>query len=205
MAPRRAGTDPAAGTDPVPIKLANTVGWRFDPARRVERLPSGEALLTWSVTVGLLTAAEAAELRRAGRPALDAEAARVRHLREATFAVLEAHAAGRTPPPAALAAVADAVADATRHARPAATLPLTWVVAARDERVTDRRLALAVAGLLTSPDLARVGRCGNEPCGWLFVDRTRSHTRRWCASSGCGNRERARRHYERHTAHRRQP
>ena len=43
-----------------------------------------------------------------------------------------------------------------------------------------------------------VGRCANERCGWLFVDRTRSHNRRWCSSAGCGNVERARRHYERH-------
>jgi predicted RNA-binding Zn ribbon-like protein len=194
---RRPDTDATAGQDPLPVELANTVGWRFDPARRVERLPTGEALLTWTVGVGLLTPAEAGRLRRADPATLDAEAARVRHLREATFAALDAHAAGRTPPPAALAAVADAVTDATRHSRPAAELPLTWVVVTRDERVAGRRLALATAGLLTSPDLARVGRCDNEPCGWLFVDRTRNHTRRWCASTDCGNRERARRHYER--------
>jgi len=93
--------------------------------------------------------------------------------------------------------VRDAVVDAMRHAAPSADLPLTWVVAAGDERAVGRRLALAVAGLLASPDLSRVGRCANEPCGWLFVDRTRSRTRRWCTSAGCGNRERAKRHYER--------
>ena len=90
----------------------------------------------------------------------------------------------------------DAVVEAMRHAEPSAGLPLTWVVAAADERVAGRRLALAVADLLASPDLSRVGRCANEPCGWLFVARTRSRTRRWCTSAGCGNRERARRHYE---------
>jgi predicted RNA-binding Zn ribbon-like protein len=199
---RRPGTDPTAGPDPLPVKLANTVGWRFDPARRIERLPGGDALLAWAAAVELLTPAEARAVAAAGRAALDAEAARVRDLREAAYAALDAHVAGRPPPAGALARVRDAVVDAMRHAAPSPGLPLTWVVTAGDERAAGRRLALAVADLLASPDLSRVGRCGNEPCGWLFVDRTRSRTRRWCTSSGCGNRERAKRHYERHTGRR---
>ena len=194
---RRPGTDPTAGDDPLPVKLANTVGWRFDPARRVERLPAGDALLAWAGGVGLLSAAEARAVAAAGRTSLDAEAARVRDLREAAYAALDAHAAGQPPPAAALAGVRDAVVDAMAHAAPSADLPLTWVVAADDERVVARRLALGVAELLASPDLSRVGRCANEPCGWLFLDRTRSRTRVWCSSAGCGNRERAKRHYRR--------
>jgi predicted RNA-binding Zn ribbon-like protein len=200
VAARRPGTDPTAGPDPLPVKLANTVGWRFDPARRVERLPGGDALLAWAGAVGLLSPAEVRAVAAAGSAALDAEAARVRDLREAAYAALDAHVAGRPPPAAALAVVRDAVVDAMRHAAPSPGLPLTWVVEAGDERAVGRRLALAVADLLASPDLSRVGRCGNEPCGWLFVDRTRSRTRRWCTSAGCGNRERAKRHYERRTA-----
>ena len=199
MPSRRAGTDPASTPDPLPVRLANTVGWRFDPARRVERLPDGAALLAWAVDAGLVSRAEARALATAGGTALDAEAARVRGLREAAYAALDAHVAGQAPPAAALAAVRDAVVDAMGHAAPSAGLPLTWEVAAGDERAAGRRLALAVADLLASPVLSRVGRCANEPCGWLFVDRTRSRTRRWCSSAGCGNRVRAKRHYERHT------
>jgi len=197
VATRRPGTDPTAGTDPLPVKLVNTVGWRFDPARRVERLPAGDALLAWADAVALLTPAELRAVSAAGGAAWDAEAARVRDLRDAAYGALDAHVAGRPPPAADLAGVRDAVVDAMRHAEPSAVLPLTWVVAAGDERAVGRRLALAVADLLASQDLPRVGRCGNEPCGWLFVDRTRSRTRRWCTSAGCGNRVRAKRHYER--------
>jgi CGNR zinc finger len=61
-------------------------------------------------------------------------------------------------------------------------------------------LALQVLDLLQSPHLHLhlLRRCHGPGCGWLFLDRTRSHTRRWCSSSDCGNRARARRHYARH-------
>jgi predicted RNA-binding Zn ribbon-like protein len=186
------------------VKLVNTLSWRFDPARRTERLPDAESLLLWSLAVDVVTPAEAEALAGRGAAALDAEAARVRDLREAGFAAILAHVEDRPPPSAATGAVHRAYAAAVAAARPSGALPLTWDVAvagAEPERTVGHRLALAVAGLLASEELALVGRCANEPCGWLFVDLTRSHTRRWCSSAGCGNSERARRHYARHRDH----
>jgi predicted RNA-binding Zn ribbon-like protein len=34
-------------------------------------------------------------------------------------------------------------------------------------------------------------------CGWLFLDTSRNHMRRWCDMRICGNRAKVRRHYER--------
>ncbi|MEU2109343.1 CGNR zinc finger domain-containing protein [Streptomyces sp. NPDC019507] len=39
--------------------------------------------------------------------------------------------------------------------------------------------------------------CQGPGCGWLFLDRGRSHSRRRCSSGDCGERDRARRHYAR--------
>lgn len=47
-------------------------------------------------------------------------------------------------------------------------------------------IAASLARYLTTEDIARLKLCENANCRWLFVDQTRSHTRRWCASS-CGN------------------
>ncbi len=44
-----------------------------------------------------------------------------------------------------------------------------------------------------SPWTVRVKACGG--CGWLFIDRTRNNSKRWCISAMCGNRAKARRHY----------
>ena len=52
--------------------------------------------------------------------------------------------------------------------------------------------------LLTTPLLERVRECpGDETCGWLFLDTSRSGTRRWCDMRTCGNRAKVRTHYAR--------
>jgi hypothetical protein len=36
--------------------------------------------------------------------------------------------------------------------------------------------------------------CGNPHCRLVFIDESKSGTRRWCDDAGCGNRDRVRRH-----------
>ncbi|MET9464305.1 CGNR zinc finger domain-containing protein [Streptomyces sp. NPDC006544] len=52
--------------------------------------------------------------------------------------------------------------------------------------------------LAAAPD--RVRRCADPSCGLRFHDVSRNGTRRWCTSTGCGNRAKAARHYARRTA-----
>jgi hypothetical protein len=40
----------------------------------------------------------------------------------------------------------------------------------------------------------RLAICGNPLCRLLFLDESKSGTRRWCDDAGCGNRDRVRRH-----------
>jgi predicted RNA-binding Zn ribbon-like protein len=49
---------------------------------------------------------------------------------------------------------------------------------------------------LASGRLDRIRLCGSDTCEWLFLDESRNRSRRWCDMSTCGNREKARRHYE---------
>jgi predicted RNA-binding Zn ribbon-like protein len=58
-------------------------------------------------------------------------------------------------------------------------------------------LALHALDLVQTMPLDRLRRCDDDGCGWLFLDSTRNHSRRWCSSGDCGNRDRARRHYAR--------
>ncbi|WP_260412580.1 ABATE domain-containing protein [Alkalihalobacillus sp. TS-13] len=50
--------------------------------------------------------------------------------------------------------------------------------------------------LLSEKDLNRIKKCKNDPCGWLFLDTSRNHSRRWCSMAHCGNRKKARRFYQ---------
>jgi len=49
--------------------------------------------------------------------------------------------------------------------------------------------------LETAPE--RIRRCSHPNCVLWFLDTTRNGTRRWCSMAGCGNRAKAKRHYER--------
>ena len=56
----------------------------------------------------------------------------------------------------------------------------------------------SAAELLTSGELARVHKCASDRCGWLFVDRSKNHSRRWCDMKECGNVAKVRRYRTRH-------
>ncbi len=58
-------------------------------------------------------------------------------------------------------------------------------------------LALEALRLLQRSDPRRIGRCSDPACGWLFLDQSRNHSRRWCSSGDCGNRDRVNRHHAR--------
>ena len=54
-------------------------------------------------------------------------------------------------------------------------------------------VACSAADLLTSPELDRVKECASTTCEWVFLDRSKNRSRRWCDMSDCGNRAKARR------------
>lgn len=55
----------------------------------------------------------------------------------------------------------------------------------------------SAAELLASDRLGRIRGCASADCTWLFLDVSRNGRRRWCDMSVCGNRTKARRHYQR--------
>jgi len=64
-----------------------------------------------------------------------------------------------------------------------------WTLAA-DEIELDsalRPVLESAVALMTSERMARVRRCGNSTCYWLFLDETKNHSRRWCEMASCGN------------------
>jgi predicted RNA-binding Zn ribbon-like protein len=73
---------------------------------------------------------------------------------------------------------------------------ITWALSIRPER------ELAVRAVLAWGDLARhsPGRlrpCANGECRRFLVDHSKANAARWCSMAVCGNRMKARRHYER--------
>ena len=65
-----------------------------------------------------------------------------------------------------------------------------WSLDAIGDRLADEAMSL-----LRSPVIARLGACAG--CGWLFVDTSRAHARRWCSMNACGVRDKMRRYHRR--------
>ena len=57
-----------------------------------------------------------------------------------------------------------------------------------DTTAVTATIAREAVVLLGGPDASRIRQCGDPPCTRLFVDTSRSGSRRWCDMAGCGNR-----------------
>ena len=184
----------------VALDFVNTVGSRHTVAP-IERLGSYEELVSCARQLEIIDAARARRLLAAARRDPDrARQAleRAVSLREALYRLFAAIATGEEP----------ARAD---RARLDAELPrlcigpdLGW--SWRDEdRSLDSFLGAVVKAaveLVTSAEARdRVRVCGAPDCLWLFYDSSKNRSRRWCDMRQCGNRMKARRHYQRHHGH----
>ena len=117
-------------------------------------------------------------------------------LREAIWRAFDAFAKSGRADAADFATIQEEELTALKHARfvqSGSEVAYQWA----EELSLDRPLwdiARAAGELLRSTgDLVRVRECGSATCEWLFIDKSRNHTRRWCDMNDCGNRAKVRR------------
>ncbi|NBE50749.1 CGNR zinc finger domain-containing protein [Streptomyces boluensis] len=55
-------------------------------------------------------------------------------------------------------------------------------------------VAVAWSDLVVTGDAARLKRCAEHACAWVFWDVSKNRSRRWCSMRICGNRAKARRY-----------
>ena len=163
------------------LDVANSVVLRFDAARRTDRFAVPEQLHAFAGAASALSA------------------------ERDDFAPLAPLAEGRE---AAFIALREAVDAHFRHraihgeddnrllsdllARLSA---IFGAHAANDEGCpVDLATARSALRLVASPETERLKICPN--CEWLFIDRSKNRSRTWCDMSVCGNRAKARLHYQ---------
>ncbi|PRE15979.1 CGNR zinc finger domain-containing protein [Burkholderia multivorans] len=200
MNARRAPTGPdrliPAPADTLSIDFANTLYWRgTEPP--TETLRTIDDLFAWCRDQAGVPAC-VADACRAGIDDGPAWLAHALALREALYRLFLAQAEQREPQAEDLKQVGAFLAEASprvalarvdgryawRIEPPGATLgallsPVLW----------------SATDLLGGVRLAKVKRCANDACQWLFVDDSKNGSRRWCSMSSCGNRAKAYRHY----------
>lgn len=121
-------------------------------------------------------------------------------LREAIWRAFDRIAREREPETADLTLISAEAADAygsARVMRDGGGYAWTWP----DSDDLSRPLwpiARGAVDVLTTPEeRERLRECASDTCAWVFVDRTKNHSRRWCDMGGCGNRSKVRAFRER--------
>jgi predicted RNA-binding Zn ribbon-like protein len=186
------------------LDFANTVSKRKIPGRTEDELANYGDLVMFAKQSRMLSPQAARELLAAGlvergKAAQVLGAAVV--LREAIYRIFSSVATGHPAVVKDIKLINDFVEEAMRHRR--------IVSSGRGYRWEWKRneadylaqilwpIALSAAELLTASKLSGVRECGADDCAWLFLDESRNHSRRWCDMKVCGNRQKARRHYQR--------
>jgi predicted RNA-binding Zn ribbon-like protein len=112
-----------------------------------------------------------------------------RELREIALAAVQDRKSGKKP---WLVALNRFLANAPSHAvlttDDARNLRVTRVYGKETVEAFLAPVAEAVADLLADGDFNLVRHCEGNACVLWFYDRTKGHRRRWCTSTGCGNR-----------------
>ena len=117
-------------------------------------------------------------------------------LREGLYRVFGPIASGDEPDPAALAFVTQRAAHAIGSGlliRGEPAYRLAWEADSLES--VANWLADEAVQLLRSTTARRLGAC--DGCGWLFLDTSRAHGRRWCSMNVCGVRDKMRRYHQR--------
>jgi predicted RNA-binding Zn ribbon-like protein len=182
-----------AGT--VALDFANTVCYRQDPARRLDKIPDAVELAAFARAARIFSDAGSFQTENLAKRDGPFALTLYREVREATDVLFRPVGYGGQPEAAAfsgllrlyqtvladhpLEAGADGIEIGPRP-RPSFALVLLH----------------SALRLATSSEMTRTKICPN--CHWLFVDRSRNSSRVWCDMLTCGNRAKVQRHHARH-------
>ena len=185
------------------LDFVNTFDNRPVPERYEELLVTYADLADFVFQSGAIDSAQhSALVREAEAHPVKAAAVHSRavELRETLYRILDCRLAGKRFQEADRQALSSAIGEAFSARQLQATrtgFRLGWP---KEPSMLDAAwwpIASAAAHLLTSDDMSRVRTCSANTCRWMFVDRSKNHTRRWCDMKVCGNRTKVKRFYNR--------
>lgn len=181
------------------LDFVNTCGGA-GKERDVERLLDWHDAIDWASANGVLSPADSRLVEKARlRARCDPSdiLMELRKLREAMHAVFSSIAGGVSPSATARLQLEGFIVEAMSHStlRIEGRAPARWTVRPEEAgcALIQHRLAVAASELLSQSIVSNVRECG--ACSWLFLDLSRSKSRRWCSMATCGNRAKAQRHY----------
>lgn len=185
------------------LDFANTVDWHASQHPH-DRLNDFYDLIAWGEAAGVISSERADQLQKLAEQ--DQEKAgtafdRSVQLREAIFRIFSNWAKEKRVSSDDLEILNEDLREAMSQ------MQLTifpqgfqweWVEVENTFDQVSWAVARSAGELMTSDRLVRVSECADDRgCGYLFIDTSRNHSRRWCSMDTCGNRAKASRNYQR--------
>jgi predicted RNA-binding Zn ribbon-like protein len=166
-----------------------------------EYLQDYETFLQWCSKVNIISADELAEFEEIIK-SLPQKAAsaykRIIEIRELLYKFFSAKSAGEAIDEPVLNEFNALLAEALQHMgfeNSSRGLVATWLNPERDLTAPLWKVFKSAYDILVADGSKYVKEC--SACGWLFLDKSRTHTRRWCNPLECGSVDKATRYYHR--------
>lgn len=185
------------------LDFINTLSTRLESYQR-EYLSGYNELVEWSCHAGILPPEEAQRLKRLGRRRPSEAGAvlnRAIEAREGLFRIFSALAQGKAPRDSDILGLNETLRDTLGRLQVRRVKDQFHWEWTSDPNALDAMLwpiVRAAAELLVQPERNRVRQCANHPiCQWLFLDKSKNRSRRWCSMDLCGSRDKVKRYYHR--------
>lgn len=183
------------------LDFVNTISWSTRGTAE-ERFLAFHDVLAWGLEAKVISPDRHDRLRNLAHS--NAESAyralqRTRLVRELLYRLFSDVVTRAAPDPSLIGAFNDRLARSLIELRLSDRADaLIWTERDDDLDAVLHPAIWSTAQILSSADRDHLRRCAGDGCGWLFVDESRNHKRRWCEMRECGNRAKARRYYARH-------
>jgi len=184
------------------LDYVNSVEWR-NSAQPVDHFTAYADVVSWGIAAGM-TSSENGALMMDCAEKHPQKAKRSFHkiirLRESLARIFSSFARGNALENADLDILNAHILEAQRASKLESSpggIRWGWLIEEHHLDLILWSVALQATRLLTSDSIKRIGVCEDDRgCGYLFLDESKNQSRRWCSMASCGNRAKARRHYQ---------
>ena len=188
-----AGTYKLIGEE-VGFDFINTISWR-NTEREHDWLDNSNNFINWSIAAGIINKRQAKILKEQPNAVLAKQLEQVQNTRDDLFKILAPVAFSKKIDPDSIKKL-DAMTYKILKHRHIDEATCQWIWA--DPITLSDVLAPVIwnaAYIITDLDHSRIKHC--SACNWLFYDKTKNKSRKWCDMEDCGSRDKSLRYYHR--------
>jgi len=188
------------------LDFVNTVSNRNVEPPQFDYFTSYPIILDWTKRVNLLKTSEAKILEKyALEHPIESAKSWIRALeaREMLFTIFQCIVNSKTPPAREQSLFNTWLSRSLRKSQVefgngTSSVRASWNIAPEDLDKPIYPIIKSAYDLLLGGQLHRIKECGT--CGWLFLDKSKNRSRKWCNMDTCGSQQKSKNYYHRKKA-----